>query len=73
MPKITREYGLLVKDQDILDLIWKSTPSEIYLLAEEILVIQDAIDSQNLAAINAVTEQVAKESQDALFRKVVRT
>ncbi|HYL98614.1 MAG TPA: hypothetical protein VEZ90_06640 [Blastocatellia bacterium] len=72
MPKITREYGLLVKDQDILDLIWKSTRSEIYVLAERVLAIQDAIDAYDIRAITAVAESVAKESGERGFRKLVK-
>ena len=67
MPKITREYGLLVKDQDILDLVWPSTLSELYLLAERVLVIQDAIEAGDVLTIN----RVAKESPDFLFRRLV--
>lgn len=59
MPMVTREYGLLVRDQDILDLIWRSTRSEIYPLAERVLVIQDAIEENDILAI----ETVAKEAR----------
>ena len=68
MEKITREYGMLVKDQDILDLAWNSTPSGIYLLAERVLAIQDAIETLDLPTIDSV----ATESTDPLFRRIVR-
>lgn len=65
--KITREYGLLVKDQDILDLIWSSTLSEIDLLAERFIIIQDAIETLDIPTIDSV----AKQSPDSLYRRVV--
>ena len=65
---MTLLYGMLVKDQNTLDLAWNSTPSGIYPLAERVLAIQDAIETLGLLTIDSV----AKESTDPLFRRVVK-
>ncbi|HKV37736.1 MAG TPA: hypothetical protein VJX67_00880 [Blastocatellia bacterium] len=64
---VTRQYGLLLRDQDILDLIWRCTLSEVDVLAGQFVAVQDAIDQQDLAVI----EQVAKESPEFLFRRIM--
>jgi len=65
---MTRDYGLLVKDQDILDLVWSCTRPDIIILARRLIAIQDAIEAYDLRAI----DRIAKESSDPLFRRVVK-
>lgn len=64
---VTRQFGLLVRDQDVLDLIWKSTPSEMDLIADRFLAIQDAIEALDVATI----DRVARQNPDFLFRRIV--
>ncbi|HYL98782.1 MAG TPA: hypothetical protein VEZ90_07485 [Blastocatellia bacterium] len=64
---VTRQFGLLVRDQDILDLIWRSTLSEVDILAERFVAVQDAIDRRDIGGI----DHVSRESPDFLFRRIV--
>jgi hypothetical protein len=65
--KITRDWSLLVSDQDILDLVGTCSADTLYLLAARFVAIHDAIKSNDLAAI----ERIAKKSRAAAFRKVI--
>jgi hypothetical protein len=63
---LTRDWGLLVKDQDILDLIATQTRKTIWHLACEFLAIQDAIDANDLKSIQEI-----REGRSSPYQKVV--
>jgi hypothetical protein len=64
---MTRDWSLLVSDQDILDLVSASNTVTIYPLAGRFVAIHDAIEKNDIGAI----DKIEKESRAAGFRKVV--
>lgn len=64
---MTRDWSLLVSDQDILDLVGASNTHTLYPLAARFIAIHDAIKRNDPGAI----DKIAKESRAAGFRKVV--
>lgn len=64
---MTRDWSLLVRDQDILDLLGTCNAHTLYPLAARFVAIHDAIKKNDIAAIN----KIEKESRAAGFRKVV--
>lgn len=66
-PRMRRDWGLLVSDQDILDLIGACNAHSVYPLAARFVAILDAITNKNLGAI----DRIAKERRAGPFRKVV--
>src|SRR5262249_43518988 len=65
--KMTRDWSLLVKDQDILDLVGTCNAHTLYPLAARFVAIEDAIKKNDIGAIS----KIEKESRAAGFRKVV--
>jgi hypothetical protein len=65
--KITRDWSLLVPDQDILDLVATCNAHTLHLLAARFVAIHDAIKNDDLGAI----DRIAKESRASCFRKVI--
>ena len=65
--KMTRDWSLLVSDQDILDLVGASSTHSLYPLAARFVAIHDAIKKNDPRAI----DKIAKESSAARFRTVV--
>lgn len=64
---MTRDWGLLVKDQDILDLVGTCNAHTIYPLAAKFVRILGAIKKNDIGAIS----KIERESRAAAFRKVV--
>jgi hypothetical protein len=64
---MTREWGLLVKDQEILDLVGTCNAHTLYRLAARFVAIDDALKKNDIRAIS----KIEKESRAAGFRKVV--
>jgi hypothetical protein len=66
-PKITRDWSLLVSDQDILDLVSTCNAHTLYALASRFVAILDAIKNNDLRAL----DRIARESRAPKFRTVV--
>jgi hypothetical protein len=64
---MTRDFGLLVRDRDILDLVGGSNSVTLYPLAARFVAIHDAIMENDIGAIS----KIEKESRAAGFRQVV--
>jgi hypothetical protein len=62
-----RDWGLLVKDQDILDLVGTCNAHTLYPLAARFVRVLDAIKKNDIGAIS----KIERESRAATFRKVV--
>jgi hypothetical protein len=65
--EMTRDWSLLVRDQDILDLVGTCNAHTLYALASRFVAILDALKNNDFDAI----DRIAKESRAANFRKVV--
>jgi hypothetical protein len=64
---MTREWGLLVKDQDILDLVGTCNANTLYPLAARFVAIEEAMKKNDIEAIS----KIERGSRGAGFRKVV--
>ena len=64
---MTRDWGLLVSDQAILDLVGRCNAHTLYTLAERFVLVLNAIKNNDIGAIRIIE----KESRAASFRKVV--
>jgi hypothetical protein len=64
---MTRDWSLLVKDQNILDLVGTCNALTLYPLAARFVAIDDAIKKNDIGAIS----KIEKQSRAAGFRKVV--
>src|SRR5262249_5319439 len=55
--KMTREWSLLVRDQDILDLVGTCNAHTLYPLAARFVAIQDAIKNNDIGAISKIERE----------------
>jgi len=64
---MTRDWSLLVRDRDILDLVGACNAHTLYPLAARFVRVLDAIKGNDIGGIN----KIEKESRAAAFRKVI--